>query len=59
MKYTDIKGFNERCETHPDHQQGMITDFMLVERLHEEMDELRKYIKNGLAEGWIYEVEDE
>jgi hypothetical protein len=58
MIYADIKNFFDRCNTHPDHQNGMITHIMLKERLHEEVDELREYIKNGLAEGWIYEVEN-
>lgn len=44
MNYPDIKNFVERCNSHPDHQQGMITDFMLKERLHEEVQELRSYI---------------
>lgn len=50
MNYADIKTFNERCNSHPDHQEGIITDFMLIERLHEEVEELRRYIekKDGL-----------
>jgi hypothetical protein len=42
--YADIKTFSERCETHPDHQQGMVTEQMLRDRLYEEIDELRAYI---------------
>lgn len=45
MKYEDIKDFAERCEIHPDHQSGMITESMLKQRLHEEIDELRAYIE--------------
>ena len=45
MKYKDIKYFTERCETHPDHQNGMISEQMLKHRLHEEIDELRCYIE--------------
>ena len=45
MNYTDIKTFSERCETHPDHQDGIVTDLMLIERLHEEVEELRAYIE--------------
>lgn len=44
MSYSDIKTFNERCETHPDHQNGMVTEEMLRDRLYEEIDELRAYI---------------
>ena len=58
MNYKDIKNFVERCNSHPDHQKGMITGHMLKERLHEEVEELREYVENGLAEGWIYEVEN-
>jgi hypothetical protein len=47
-KYKDIKNFNQRCEEHPDHQSGMITNQMIFERLYEEVDELRKYIENHL-----------
>ena len=45
MNYRDIKDFNERCNSHPDHQKGMITGHMLKERLHEEVEELRAYIE--------------
>jgi hypothetical protein len=56
MKYEDIKYFSQRCEEHPDHQSGMISNSMIQQRLHEEIDELREYIeqqlkqKNGYAE---------
>lgn len=45
MKYKDILDFGERCEIHPDHQSGMITESMLKQRLSEEIDELRAYIE--------------
>ena len=45
MKYKDIKDFSERCETHPDHQQGMITSTMIIQRLDQEVQELRAYIE--------------
>jgi|APGre2960657373_1045057.scaffolds.fasta_scaffold264323_1 hypothetical protein len=45
MNYLDIKTFNERCETHPAHQEGMVVEEMLRERLHEEILELRAYIE--------------
>jgi len=45
MKYEDIKDFYERCETHPDHQSGMISYSMIERRLREEIEELRQYIE--------------
>ena len=45
MNYKDIKTFSERCETHPNHQSGMVTEEMLRERLHEEVEELRAHIE--------------
>ena len=47
MNYTDIKDFSERCKTHPDHQDGMVSNLMLVQRMHEEIDELRAYIEGS------------
>ena len=48
MKYEDIKFLSERCEEHPDHQGGTITNSMIQQRLHEEIDELREYIEKAL-----------
>jgi hypothetical protein len=45
MKYEDIKDFSQRCEKHPDHQSGMISNSMIQQRLHEEIDELREFIE--------------
>jgi hypothetical protein len=45
MRYEDIKDFSQRCEEHPDHQSGMITNAMIQMRLMEEIDELRNYIE--------------
>jgi hypothetical protein len=50
MKYEDIKDFYQRCEEHPDHQSGMISNSMIQQRLHEEIDELREYIETKLKE---------
>ena len=50
MKYEDIRFFNQRCEEHPDHQSGMISNSMIQQRLHEEIDELREYIEQKLKE---------
>ena len=50
MNYKDIKQFNQRCEEHPDHQTGMVSDRMLNDRLGEEIDELRAFIEAKLKE---------
>jgi len=50
MKYKDIKDFLQRCEEHPDHQTGMISEGMIQARLSEEIDELRAYIETKLKE---------
>lgn len=34
--------WQERCERHPDHQQGMVTHGMIAQRMQEEIDELRE-----------------
>ena len=47
MKYEDTKDFSQRCEEHPDHQTGMISNGMIQQRLHEEIDELRDYIEQA------------
>jgi hypothetical protein len=47
MNYKYIKDFNTRCEEHPDHQSGMVTNAMIQQRLHEEIDELRDYIEQA------------
>lgn len=39
-----IKTWSERCEIHPDHQQGMVTHTMIAARMQEEIDELRDMI---------------
>jgi len=60
MRYKDIKEFSQRCEEHPDHQNGMISHQMLLDRAHEEIDELRKYIEQrtwvGLTESDVSDV---
>ena len=45
MNYEDIKTFTQRCEAHPDHQQGMVSHDMMRQRLYEEIDELREFIE--------------
>jgi hypothetical protein len=56
MKYEDIKDFYQRCDEHPDHQSGMITEAMIQQRLHEEIDELREYIEKRT---WVGLARDE
>ena len=36
-----IKTWNERCQTHPDHQTGMVSHQMIALRMQEEIDDLR------------------
>ena len=36
-----IKTWNERCQTHPDHQTGMVSHHMIAMRMQEEIDDLR------------------
>ena len=60
MKYEDIKDFNQRCEQHPAHKNGMVSYQMIQDRLSEEIDELREYIEQrtwvGLTDEEILEV---
>lgn len=58
MRYEDIRYFSQRCEEHPDHQSGMVTDMMIRERLEEEIDDLRAYIESVLRD-YIRRVESE
>jgi hypothetical protein len=36
-----IKTWQERCDEHPDHQTGMVSDTMIMARMQEEIDDLR------------------
>jgi len=47
MNYEDIKDYAERCEEHPDHE-GIVSHQMVLERLFEEIEELRDYIETKL-----------
>lgn len=47
MKYEDIKDYAERCEEHPGHE-GIVSHQMVLERLFEEIVELRSYIETEL-----------
>ena len=42
---SDIKTWIERCEEHPDHQSGMISDGMIRARMCEEIADLRAEIE--------------
>jgi hypothetical protein len=53
-----IKTWNERCEEHPDHQTGMISEGMIRARMQEEIDELRQALVddggNCYGDGTVY-----
>lgn len=51
MRYEDIKTYNERCKNF----EGIVTNQIVVDRLLEEIDELREYIE---AKQW-QSLEDE
>ena len=40
-----IKTLSERCEEHPDHQQGMVSEKMIRARMQEIIDELRQALE--------------
>ena len=40
-----IKTWRERCEEHPDHQTGMVSEGMIRARMQEEIDELRQALE--------------
>ena len=44
-----IKTWSERCEEHPDHQHGMISEGMIRARMQEEIDELRQALEIDLG----------
>ena len=52
-----IKTWQQRCEEHPDHQQGIVTQQMIQDRMQEEIDELRQALAQPeqdelLKQGW-------
>jgi len=47
---SDIKTWIERCDEHPDHQSGMISEGMIRARMCEEIDDLRAEIERLRAE---------
>ena len=56
-----IKTWHERCEEHPDHQERIISERMIQERMQEEIDELRQALETeqepfeywNAVEGWV------
>jgi tRNA C32,U32 (ribose-2'-O)-methylase TrmJ len=57
-----IKTWSERCEEHSDHQERIITERMIQERMQEEIDELRQALETerewvGLTDEEIDECE--
>lgn len=38
---SNISTWADRCEVHPDHQSGMVTNAMIQMRMQEEIDDLR------------------
>ena len=54
-----IKTWSERCEEHPDHQTGMISERMIQARMQEEIDELRQALETEQEPvAWISEGGD-
>lgn len=47
---SDIKTWVERCEEHPDHQSGMISEGMIRARMCEEIDDLRAEVERLTSE---------
>ena len=52
-----IKTWNERCEEHPDHQERIISERMIQERMQEEIDELRQALETERE--WVGLTDDE
>ena len=52
-----IKTWSERCEEHPDHQHGMISNSMIQARMQEEIDELRQALETERE--WVGLTDDE
>jgi hypothetical protein len=46
---SDIPTWTERCEKHPDHQQGMVTHGMIQQRMQEEIDDLWERLAGAQA----------
>lgn len=64
---SDIKTWIERCDEHPDHQSGMISDGMIRARMCEEIEDLRaenERLRNEdtktrhALKGWVFVCPD-
>jgi hypothetical protein len=44
-KTAEIKTWQQRCDQHPDHESGMISNQMIMDRMQEEIDELRQALR--------------
>ena len=48
-----IKTWRQRCEEHPDHQTGMVSNQMIMARMQEEIDELRAALATeNIVQDW-------
>lgn len=47
----ELKTWQERCEKHPDHQSGIVTNAMIQARMQEEIDELRTALRE-MTQRW-------
>ena len=54
MNYEGIKTHKERCESHPDHQWGMITNQMITNLFLDEIAQLRDYIEAQINKYPVY-----
>jgi hypothetical protein len=57
---SDIKTWVERCDEHPDHQSGMVSNGMIQARMQEEIDDLRTKIElqNQTIDKLVKEIEE-
>jgi hypothetical protein len=53
-----ILTWQERCEIHPDHQDGMVSHLMIQARMQEEIDELRQLYKEKHMKPVAYMTRD-
>jgi hypothetical protein len=44
-KAAEVKTWQQRCEEHPDHEEGMISSQMIMDRMQEEIDDLRQMLR--------------
>ena len=48
-----IKTWSERCEEHPDHQQGMVSERMIQERMQEEIEKTNGWSEKTKKKRWL------